>query len=67
MNRIDLIPQVVISACTIHNICIIADDSVLQYLDDMPDDGGFDSPLPRANNDQRQGAEKRDRVMEALP
>ena len=67
MNRIDLIPQVAINACTIHNICIVAHNSVLKYLDDMPDDSGIDGPLPQASNDQRQGAEKRDRVMEAMP
>ena len=45
----------------------MAHNSILEYLDDMPDDSGFDGPLPQASNDQTQGAEKRDRVMEAMP
>lgn len=37
MNRIDLIPQVVIAACVLHNICIMEDDSVEEFLEDDPE------------------------------
>ena len=35
MNIIDLIPQVLIAACVLHNICIVADGSTEDFLRDL--------------------------------
>ena len=53
INRIEDAPEIVVASCVLHNICLIAEDDIDEFLedgyDDDDDDGcGGDDGFPQA-------------------
>lgn len=69
INRIEDAPEIVVASCVLHNICLIAEHDIDEFLengydDDDDDDGcgGDDEFPPEAEED-----DKRNQIMRSLP
>ena len=68
INRIEDAPEIVVASCVLHDICLIAEDDVDEFLEDGyhgDDDhdavGDDEFPLEAEGND------KRNQIMRSLP
>ena len=69
INRKEDAPEIVVASCVLHNICLIAEDDIDEFLEDGCDDdddddgcGGDDEFPPEAEGD-----DKRNQIMRSLP
>lgn len=59
IDKTDDIPEIIVSACILNNICIIEDD-IDDFLDDSNDDDDVFSPVVGA-------VDKRNMIMRMIP
>ena len=58
--------HLIISACVLHNFCIIHDDFYDGYMDDDDDDDGFDDPDDDGPHPDGRAEQKRAHLMNII-
>ena len=66
IDKIDDIPEIIVSACILHNICIIEDD-IEDFLDDSNDDDDNDDNDDDVFQPRVGAVDKRNMIMRLIP
>ena len=64
MDRVEFIPWVVVAACRLHNICLLSEETVEEFIEEAPDEVNHYAVLRFPG---RRAADKRRCIMILLP
>ena len=71
MNRIEDASEIVVASCVLHDICLIAEDDVDEFLEDGYDGDEDDDDDDAVGDDEfppeAEGNDKRNQMMRSLP
>ena len=68
INRIEDAPEIVVASCVLHDICLIAEDDVDEFLEDgYGDDDDDDAVGDDEFSPEAEGNDKRNLIMRSLP
>ena len=67
INRIEDAPEIVVASCVLHDICVIAEDDVDEFLEDGYDGDDNDAVGDDEFPPEAEGNDKRNQIMRSLP